>query len=234
VGEKHLQGLKSKEEFPQRVLDGIQALAKYLVSEVHIMERGTEQAKKDTKEQVPTDRVRDPAALARELRWRAKLAGGYTSDDDASSQATKDGKAIPNGHLGNGINNNKRKRAPSEEAGNKRNFRPKLWDAMVEHPIQRDEWVLKVKKPDDGPDWKDAWTDLDAERSEDVDGEKVDVTRQKHSVVKIRRTSNGLERHRIERVVEEWSWGEEVSGTSPNPAVQVQTKKEEEEEEVEI
>jgi hypothetical protein len=226
VGEKYLHNLKSKEEFPQRVLEGIQALAKYLVSEVRIMERGTEQAKKDAKEQVPTDRVKDPAAVARELRWRAKLAGGYASDDDAPSHVPRDGKAVPNGCLGNGINN-KRKRTPSEEVGSKRNFRPKLWDATVEHPIQRDAWVLKVKKPENGPDWKDMWTDWEAERSQEIDGEKVDVTRQKISVVKIRRTSNGLERHRIERVVEQWSWVGEMAETSPNPVVQGQTKEEE-------
>ena len=83
AGEKYLRDLKAKEEFPPRVLDSVEVLAEFLVSEARTMERGTDQTKKEAKDQVPGDRIKDAGAMARELRWRVRLAGGYESDDDS-------------------------------------------------------------------------------------------------------------------------------------------------------
>ena len=46
------------------------------------MERGNDHAKREAREQVPNDRVKDAPALARELRWRVRLARGESSDDE--------------------------------------------------------------------------------------------------------------------------------------------------------
>ena len=83
AGEKYLRDLKAKEEFSQRILDSVEVLAEFLVAEARVMEKGTDHAKREAKEQVPGDRVKDAPAMARELRWRVRLAGGYESDDDA-------------------------------------------------------------------------------------------------------------------------------------------------------
>ena len=68
AAEKYLRDLKGKEEFPPRVLEGIEALADFLVSEARTMERGSDSAKRQAKEDVPGDRIKDAPALARELR----------------------------------------------------------------------------------------------------------------------------------------------------------------------
>ncbi len=72
--------------FSPRVLEGILTLAEFLVGEARILESGSDQAKKETKEQVPVDRVKDAPAVARELRWRVKQALGYSSDDEGSGR----------------------------------------------------------------------------------------------------------------------------------------------------
>jgi hypothetical protein len=211
AGERYLQDLKSKEEFPHRVLEGIQALAQFLVSEVRNMERGAEQVKKEAKEQVPVDRVKDPAALARELRWRAVFAGGHFTDDEDPYTVPKDGKAALNG---NDRNANKRTRDlpdEAEECRNKRSFKPKLWDAVVEEPVEHGKQVLKARRPSDWIDWKEVWTCKSALQADEVNGEDATVTRQQNVVVKVRRTSNGMERQRVERVLEEWTWAETSS-----------------------
>ena len=80
VGEKYLRDLRSREDFTPRVLESIEALSEFLVSEARAMERSPESVKRDIRDQVPGDKVKDAPALARELRWRVRLAEGYTRD----------------------------------------------------------------------------------------------------------------------------------------------------------
>lgn len=51
----------------------------------------------------------------------------------------------------------------------------------------------------------DAWLDWNKELLGSAE-DGVAVNRKRHVVVKVRRTAKGLERHRVERVIEEWDW----------------------------
>lgn len=86
AAEKTVKDLKAKEEFPLRVLNGFDALANFLVKEARIIERSStaESVRKDSKEQVPAS-VKDAGALAREFRWRVRLAAGGDSGDELES-----------------------------------------------------------------------------------------------------------------------------------------------------
>ncbi|GLB35227.1 putative protein with domain family that is part of the cupin metalloenzyme superfamily [Lyophyllum shimeji] len=199
VGDKTLRDLKSPSgaTFSPRVLESMLALADFLVSEARTLEGGSEHAKKEVKDQVPSDRIKDAPAMARELRWRLRLAGGYSSEDE--SLQSRKGKT----------NGNKRKRAastspPLDVTGPPfKNFRPKVWDSMVEKCMDIETKSVRARRPQDGEDWVDHWTESSGEHE---DGETAEVKRWRHATVKIRRTANGIERQRIERVVEEWKW----------------------------
>ncbi|KAG6845029.1 hypothetical protein H0H87_001366 [Tephrocybe sp. NHM501043] len=191
-----LRDLKSSTgvSFSDRALESLSKLADFLVSEVRILEGSNDAAKKEVKEQIPSDRIKDAAATARELRWRLKLACGNTSEDESSTK----GKA-----------NGKRKRttslSPAVEQSREtfRNFRPKCWDKVVE-TTEPEMKSIKAVRPDDGDDWTEHWMKKEVEGGDK--GEEVEVHMQRYSSVKVRRTGSGIERHRIERVVEEWKW----------------------------
>lgn len=200
VGDKFLRDLKgsTSTEHTSRVLKSILALAEFLVSEARILENGSEQAKKEVKEQIPSDRVKDAPAMARELRWRVKHATGYLSDDDSS---TTNHRAGPNG--------NKRKRMESTTPENEapvrfKNFQPKKWDGVKEEDAVNETNVLRGRPPIKD-EWVEEWTTMASDLS--VEGEEAEVKRRRETIVKVRKTSRGLERQRIERVVEEWTWG---------------------------
>ncbi|KAI0065496.1 jumonji protein [Artomyces pyxidatus] len=212
VGEKYLRDLRAKEEFSPRVLESIDALAEFLVSEARTLERGSEAAKREAKEQVPSEKVKDASAVARELRWRARLASGYGSDgEDVDRPKTKGGE-----HAGkeNGL---KRKRVeehtgPWAEGEPKfRNFQPKLWDAFSENDQHETRRSL-MPPPDKSEHWKETWMDWTDESTPAADGEDVEVGRKRQVIVRVRRTPKGLERQRVERVVEEWGWRPKDSG----------------------
>ena len=78
------------------MLDSVEALADFLVAEARTIERGTEQAKRVAKEEVPGDRVKDAPALARELRWRVRAANGWGSEDEGGAKGRR------KGHTANG------------------------------------------------------------------------------------------------------------------------------------
>ncbi|OBZ75769.1 JmjC domain-containing histone demethylation protein 1 [Grifola frondosa] len=190
TGEKYLRDLKAKEEFSPRVLESVEVLAEFLVSEARIMERGIESAKKDAKEQVPGDRIKDPSAMARELRWRVKLAAGYNSDDEShTSHRTKTGH---DAHA-NGIGTSE--------------------SAVLPTPARRIWTGVKARKPDERTeDWMEQWVDwkedLDDAHADDADDAMVD--RRHDVIVKVRRTARGLERQRVARTLEEWVWGDKA------------------------
>ncbi|KII88859.1 hypothetical protein PLICRDRAFT_40504 [Plicaturopsis crispa FD-325 SS-3] len=205
AGDKYLRDLKAKEEFSPRVLESIELLANFLVSEARNIERGTEHAKKETKDQVPGDRVKDPAAVARELRWRARLAAGHDSDDE-SSGAQKEGL--------NGTAHKRRRVDIEEHTAKFKNFVPKQWPRVAEREPQIETKISRAQKPADEQmldehwlEWKDAFDD----------GEEVTVTRRRDVVVKVRRTGKGgVERQRVERVLEEWTWDEAAKAEAPD------------------
>ncbi|KDQ60551.1 hypothetical protein JAAARDRAFT_125212 [Jaapia argillacea MUCL 33604] len=202
AGERYLRDLKGKEEFSPRLLESIEALAAFLVSEVRIMERGSEQAKKEAKDQVPGDRIKDPPAMARELRWRVRLMSGYSSDEEggqrraASAELSSSGPAM------------KRKRSGSnsvEESRERfRNFKPRLWARITCNPTESDRKVLRMQRPMGEDAFDGDWMD----RTEDGSGggEQVEVRRRRDVIIKVRKVDGGFERQRIERTVEEWLW----------------------------
>ena len=163
------------------------------------MERGSEAAKRDARDQVPTDRVKDPAALARELRWRIRLAAGATSDDEDLGRPAK--KTMVNGH---GV---KRKRSPLESQGAPvlfRNFQPTEWDVVLDLPNEEDSRTINVPYPSE-EGWQQRWCDWGNEPM-GSDASTASVARKRTVMVKIRSVDGGLERQRIERVVEKWVW----------------------------
>ena len=196
----------SGSSLPPRVLSGILSLADFLVSEARILETGTEQAKKEVREQIPTDRIKDASAAARELRWRAKLALGYSSDDEgaAGTRKAKESASPPIGI--------KRKRVEDhDEIAHFRNFKPKPWDAVVAVKKEANQTrVSKAARPGDGDEWTSRWAtevQVKDEEEEEAEGEAT-VESCQEVIVKVRRTVKGLERQRIERTIEDWTWAE--------------------------
>jgi len=207
-----LRDLRAKEDFTPRVLESIEAISEFLVSEVRAMERSPETVKRDIRDQVPGDKVKDAPALARELRWRVRLAGGYTSDGDHFDRARGQEEPTPK-DIGR-----KRKR-DSEFPPNDlaipndsmfRNFRPKFWETVEE---EHEESMRHLTIQDIGPlveslsGWKDEPLDASA-----VEGRDVEAGRKRQVILKTRKTDRGFERQRIERVLERWSWDNAVSG----------------------
>ncbi|KAH9079132.1 JmjC domain-containing histone demethylation protein 1 [Lactarius deliciosus] len=212
VGEKYLRDLRAKDDFTPRVLESIEALSEFLVSEVRTMERSPETVKRDIRDQVPGDKVKDAPALARELRWRARLVGGYTSDGDHLDGAQGQEEPTPK-DVGR-----KRKRDPEflptdlaiPSDSMFRNFRPKIWETVEE---EHEESMRHLVADDIGPlvenlsGWKDEPLD-----GSGVEGRPVEAGRKRQVILKTRKTDRGFERQRTERVFERWSWDNAVSG----------------------
>ena len=198
------------------MLESIEVLSDFLVSEVRAMERGPESLRRDVRDQIPNDKVKDAPAVARELRWRVRLAQGYTSDGDHSGQL-KAGEPMTK-EVGR-----KRKRDPelSQTAhGNSRfrNFQPKIWEALAE---EQEEGVrhLTMQPAQDIGSLVEGWTDWKEEpmTSQMVNGDKVEVGRRRQVIVKTRRTVHGFERQRVERVVETWNWDDVGDANAHSP-----------------
>lgn len=199
MADKYLRDFKAPLglDLPTRVLSGILALAEFLVSEARIMESGSEPARKEAKEQIPVDRIKDAPAAARELRWRVKQTLGYHSDDEGVSK--------PKNTI---LAGTKRRRVDDQEdAPHFRNFKPKPWDSVTTTTAEESQHVLKAPKPkEDDDDWTRSYViDGDLEM-DDVEGEEAQVNSRREVVIKVRRTAKGLERQRIERTVEDWRW----------------------------
>jgi hypothetical protein len=76
---------KSREETNSTVLQGFLVLARFLIREIKLMEDPAveEKKRKAIHSRIPTEMMHDPAALARELRWRCRRALGEDSEDEA-------------------------------------------------------------------------------------------------------------------------------------------------------
>lgn len=149
----------------------------------------TQARRRDAKEAVPGDRVKDAPALARELRWRVRLAQGGASDgeDDATDEHARGGKrkrATTSGAsaVANAINSVSHAQ-PAAKAGPAltimterpkfKNFVPKRWDTCGTRNEQRTRVQRRApmsKRPPppnegpsvvDGPmlEWAQPWMD---------------------------------------------------------------------------
>ncbi|EIW60698.1 Clavaminate synthase-like protein [Trametes versicolor FP-101664 SS1] len=214
AGEKYLRDLKAKEEFSPRVLDSVEALAEFLVAESRTIERGVDPAKRQAKEEVPGDRIKDAPALARELRWRVRHAAGYASDDDGRSH--RKAKGAVNGDGSTNGTGNKRKRTALDEDGIElfRNYKRASWDRVEDRPTERESKLMKARRPNTrSKDWVGEWTGEDVKEDQEG-GDEVHVERKRDVIVKVRKTAKGLERHRVERVLENWVWHASPSSAS--------------------
>ena len=180
------------------------------------MERGPDSLKRDARDQVPNDKVKDAPAIARELRWRVRLAQGYASDGEQSGQfRAREPMAKEVGR--------KRKRdaefSQAVEGDSKfRNFQPKIWEALAE---EQEEGVrhLTVQPSQDISSLAESWTDWKEDpirsQSQMMNGDNVEVGRRRQVITKTRRTVHGFERQRVERIVETWNRGD-VGNASVN------------------
>ncbi|KAF5358557.1 hypothetical protein D9756_001773 [Leucocoprinus leucothites] len=205
VADKYLRDLKARpdQDYLPRLSQSIMALAEFLVSEARIMEHGSDAAKKEVREQIPSDRVKDAPVVARELRWRLKLAMGAASDDESTKKPEK-----TNGH----VNGMKRRRVESEGLEESvgvqrfRNFKPRVWDREGRKEEDLGTETVKVARPGVGDGWSDVWMDGDDKMMGSPEDAEAQISRQRTVVVKIRKTNKGLERQRIERTAEQWEW----------------------------
>ncbi|ETW85621.1 hypothetical protein HETIRDRAFT_407575 [Heterobasidion irregulare TC 32-1] len=202
VGERYLRDLKAREEFSERILQSLDALAGYLVLEARALERGPEASKREAREQLPSDKVKDASAVARELRWRVKLASGDFSDDEDDDRLTRN-------HEQSSAYKRKREERNSPEScqdpiSTFRHFQPKIWDGVSSEVIVSQQ-KSRTRSNFEEERWMDAWLDWNKELLGSAE-DGVAVNRKRHVVVKVRRTAKGLERHRVERVIEEWDW----------------------------
>lgn len=185
MGESYLRDLKAREELSPRVQESILSLAEFLVSESRTVERGSEAAKKESRENIPGEKVKDAPAMARELRWRAKHALGCTSDTE--------GGHTHNDRCGETI------RTPVRAF---KNFVPKKWDRVVDEDAGDEVTKVRVSRPDSLDEWVTTWTD---EWQGDGAGE-AEVLKRRKVMFRVRKTESGIERQRIERTIEDWSW----------------------------
>jgi len=148
--------------------------------------------------------VKDGPAVARELRWRAKQALGYSSEDEESGKS----KYSP------GPGSKRRRVDDDDETSQFKNFNPKTWDAAVMTKEDEKVSTMRVQRTKKDGDWTGRWMtgregegEGEGEEGErEGEGEEATVKKSREIVVKVRRTRKGIERQRIERCVEEWTW----------------------------
>ncbi|KAH8110283.1 Clavaminate synthase-like protein [Phellopilus nigrolimitatus] len=190
AAEASLRALKAREDFSPRVLASFSALARFLVSEARIMEsvdegksnkhNGSVSAtrRREAKDSVPGDRVKDAPSLARELRWRVRVATHGSSDAEDEYEDAH-GRTVV-----------KRKRGASSVAAGKdaedaeaevrfRNFVPKKWDAYQVRAVAqgrvrrrvpagcRPPFEKKEEDQDAGAEWTGHWMEWNEDRGSD-------------------------------------------------------------------
>jgi F-box/leucine-rich repeat protein 10/11 len=84
-----------------------------------------------------------------------------------------------------------------------RNFKPRVWDRIEERVEDAVAESRTGVRPGGDEGWSDVWVGTDEETE---GGEEAQVGKQRTVVVKVRRSGHGVERQRIERVVEKWTW----------------------------
>lgn len=165
------------------------------------MERGPDMPKKEAKDNVPSDRVKDAPALARELRWRLRLARYGTSDGDVTSPD---------------VHQKRRRRDARAENDDKqpklKGIEPKTWDVSQVTKKEEQFVALGRSPPGQESNWADRWLTEENEtnRRQGMDVEDKpwgpNVTKKREDIVRVRRTMFGLERQRLHREIETWEW----------------------------
>ena len=206
AGEKYLRELKASSlpSYPRRVKSSILALAEFLVSEARLLEKGSEHSRKEARDQIPSDRIKDAPAMARELVWRARLLlNGSASDEEAVNDAS-------NFKVG------KRKRATEspgiDDNSSFKNFKPKKWDNSTEKVLEKELRTVRLSRPEEDEKWKERWSEWRMLEDEG-DAQVAQVTHFRDVLVRVRKTSRGLERQRIERTIEELVWEHSAAAT---------------------
>lgn len=177
------------------------------MTEVHAIERGDEQRKKEARDQVPGDRIRDAPALARELRWRLRMAANGTSDSEGSdADITDDRRSGVKRKRGSTISKVKEDHNIDEHSSRFKNFVPKKWDAYNVSSVAQGKSKHKIIGSTEGAEWTKPWMEwVEEQEKMDVDqGAGADVDRKYEVLVRVRKTANGIERQKIERTVEIW------------------------------
>jgi len=164
------------------------------MSEVHTLERGSDNAKRETKEQVPTDKVKDAAALAREFRWRLRLASGDTSDDEMTTGARPAKRKRPDREIS----------VVSESKF--RNFIPRRWDYIFDEPEQAEMETVQATRLIREDEWERQWSQWPRKELSEGDMTEAQVERKRSTLTRMRKTTAGFERERFERVSETWNW----------------------------
>ncbi|KAL7412846.1 hypothetical protein BDY24DRAFT_391284 [Mrakia frigida] len=149
----------SSEPFSPRLLDNILVLASFLVRQVRHRERGTggDGAGEKETDTVPWEKVKDPAGLARELRWRAKLARGEESEDENDAEERELGAAkVGKGKKGKGKLVEEREREESVDAagGGGSSKRRRVEDSVGASSSRSDSKLFApAKRPWDGSEF---------------------------------------------------------------------------------
>ena len=188
----------SQVSFPPRVMSSILALAEFLVSEARLIEKGSEHSRKEARDQIPSERIKDAPAMARELLWRVRfIVHGSASDEEG----VKDTSNFKGG---------KRKRSTEspgiDDNTNFKNFKPKKWDSSTEKMLGKEMRSIRLPKPEEDEEWKEKWSEWRTLEDEDGETPVAQVTQFRDVLVRVRKTSRGIERQRIERTVEELVW----------------------------
>jgi F-box/leucine-rich repeat protein 10/11 len=168
----------------------LDALATFLVAEARIIERGPEVAKKEARENVPADRVKDPSLLARELRWRVRSAAGVDSDCELGDDGNGIISIKRENSFGVGRPGKKRK---DDLAPMFKNWQPPEWSTVENVPPTVLHDTITVDQGGKEVDWIAR------------EGLSGDVMRniKTNGIVKLRKLENGtIERYSVVRTVE--------------------------------
>jgi hypothetical protein len=163
----------------------------FLVSEARIMERGSEAAKKEARENVPGDKVKDPSILARELRWRVRNAAGVDSDAELGGD---DASIVPIKREPGSSRETVKRRRRDDSTPLFKNWQPPEWNHVEDSPVQTAHDTVKVENVanEDGGWMAKEGLQGDVMRSKKVNG-----------VTKVRKLDHGaIERYSVIRTVE--------------------------------
>jgi F-box/leucine-rich repeat protein 10/11 len=97
-----------------------------------------------------------------------------------------------------------------------RNFQPQGWDVVNELPRESDERVVNIRPPKISDMWEREWTEWNKKFEGQEYEEQANVETTRDVMIKVRKTENGVERQRIERVMEKWVWKAESSKPEGN------------------
>jgi hypothetical protein len=197
------------------VLEGLDSLSTFLVAEARILERGGESQRREVKDHVPGDKIKDPSALAREFRWRVRLAAGADSGDELDH--------VKKESIKNGVATGKRKRVaevedvtprPKKRAPRFRGFQPRPWTEVERISLGTEVLTRRLPSRPVSTDGQ-AWFD---DRDGDDNGVEVEygvdarLERTVDEIVKVRRIVEddvvlSVDREVVRRTMESWSFG---------------------------